>query len=360
MSETAHPDHSNLEHKAKKTPARTPLKSHTETAPRMEELPSFEALKGALEQQVDAIQRQFSLKHRHLLAWAEKQGYKIAFIAPSASRAMMAGGLMLSLLTSTPQNIAGLPTTTEAIQQRQLSEAHAKAQQVRAQNLETARQAAIRQQQQEEAIKAQLQSLVGNPAQMHDAATAQQVTKTINQMTGIPVSLTLGGYALNTNIGRIGAEQHLKRYPGDTVANHGSVQGGGMAPGLGAYGYFASSAATMTAKDVEREKYYLAIQTFKSPNWSGNVSATYNFFKYRKMLVYYPATGKAVVAVVGDAGPGLSTGKNYGGSPEVMAVLGARDGHGSPPAVMLFVDDPNDTIPLGPVNMQSLNLAALK
>lgn len=352
MPETAPHGHADIESKVKKSTAHTPLKSHKETAPRQEELPSFEALRDALEQHVDALQRQFSVKHRHVLAWAEKQGYKISFIAPSAGRALMAGGLMLSLLTSTPQNLAGMPTTTEAIQQHQLAEAHDKAQQVRAQNLETARQAAIRQQQQEEAIKAQLQSLVSNPGQMHDATTAQQVTKTINQMTGVPVSLTLQGYALNTNIGRIGAEQNLKRYPGDVRPN--------TAPGLGAYGYFASSAATMTAKDVEREKYYLAIQTFKSPNWSGNVSATYNFFKYRKMLVYYPATGKAVVAVVGDAGPGLSTGKNYGGSPAVMAALGARDGHGSPPAVMLFVDDPNDTIPLGPVNMQSLNLAALK
>ena len=34
----------------------------------------------------------------------------------------------------------------------------------------------------------------------------------------------------------LGAEQHLKRYPGDILENHGPYYKEGMAPGLGAYG----------------------------------------------------------------------------------------------------------------------------
>src|SRR5690606_32708163 len=130
-------------------------------------------------------------------------------------------------------------------------------------------------------------------------------------------------------------------------------QSSGFAPGLGAYGYFAPSKSAMTPEIAEMEKYYVAVQTFASPNWQGNVHAAYNWFKYRKVLVYYPITKKAVVAVVGDAGPSLSTGKNYGGSPEVMAALKAYDGRGTPPVMMFFInDDPNDPVPLGPVDFE--------
>lgn len=323
------------------------------------ELPSFEALRGALEQQVDTLQRQFKVKHRNLLRWAEKQGYQLAFLAPVAGRAMMAGGLMLSLLTSAPQTMAGLPHTSEAQIQQQLMEARAKSDQVRAQKLLTVQMNAQQQQARQQQMMDQLHQLVTHPTIMHDDAVAQQVTETIHELTGLPLATTLEGYALNTNIGRIGAEQHLKRYPGDSLSGH-ALTGSGMAPGLGAYGYFAQSASALTPQAIEREKYYVALQTFKSPNWAGNVSSTYNWFKYRKMLVYHPVTGKAVVAVVGDAGPGLSTGKAYGGSPEVMAALNAHDGRGTPPVVMLFVNDPTDSIPLGPVEIHSLHLENIR
>jgi hypothetical protein len=37
-----------------------------------------------------------------------------------------------------------------------------------------------------------------------------------------------------------------------------------------------------------------------------------------------------------------------------MAALNAHDGRGTPPVVVLFVDDPDNSIPLGPVQIQSL------
>src|SRR5690606_13515241 len=170
----------------------------------------------------------------------------------------------------------------------------------------------------------------------------------------------LQGFKLNTNIGQIGAEQHLRLYPGQTLEQHFSsvqdrlqYQSSGFAPGAGAYGAFAPSDAAVTQEVVEKEKYYVAIQTFLSPNWQGNVHQAYNWFKHRKVVVYHPVTQRAVVAVVGDAGPALSTGKNYGGSPEVMNALNAHDGYGTPPVMMFFVnDDPDNPVPLGPVNFE--------
>jgi hypothetical protein len=323
-----------------------------------ESLINFEALRDALEQQVDSLQRQFKVKHRNLLRWADRHGYKIWFLGQATGRVMMAGGLMMSLLTSAPQAMAGVPHSSDATIQQQFTQARAKSDAVRATNLETVRASQVRQAQLQQQMMDQLHQLATNPALMDDSTTSANITAALHQLTGVPLATSLDGYQLNTNIGRIGAEQHLKRYPGDDLAHH-DFTASGMAPGLGAYGYFASSAATLTSEAVEREKWYVAIQTFKSPNWSGNVSATYNWFKYRKVLIYHPQTGRAVVGDVGDAGPGLSTGKNYGGSPEVMAALGAVDGRGTPPVVMLFVNDPTNSIPLGPVQLHTV-LEAIK
>src|SRR5690606_7722569 len=65
----------------------------------------FELMRDLLSQQVELVQRQFQVKHRNLLRWADKQGYRLPFLTQQVGKAMMAGGLMLSLLTSTPQSI---------------------------------------------------------------------------------------------------------------------------------------------------------------------------------------------------------------------------------------------------------------
>jgi hypothetical protein len=316
---------------------------------------SFEQLRGALEAQVDSLQKQFKVKHRNLLRWADRNGYNLWFLGQVGGKAAVAGGLMLSLLTSTPQTMTGLPQPRDELQHQQFIEARAKADAVRAAKLRTVQASNAQQARLQQQMMDQLHQLSQDPALMNDATVANNVTAAIHYMTGVPVATSLDGYMLNTNIGRIGAEQHLKRYPGDSLAGH-NLTGSGMAPGLGAYGYFAPSASALTKEVADREAWYVAVQTFQSPNWSGNVSATYNWFKFRKVLIYHPVTGKAVVGDIAEAGPALSTGKAYGGSPEVMAALGAHDGHGSPPVLMFFVNDPNNTIPLGPVDVHSLSL----
>ena len=171
----------------------------------------------------------------------------------------------------------------------------------------------------------------------------------------MPVSAELDGKRLNRSYGIIGAEQHLVRYPGDTMASHFAstadaekYYSSGMAPGRGAWGYFASPGG-MTQKDIDREKYYIAVQTFLAPGFAENVKDNYEFFKFRKMLVVNPENGKAIVADIGDAGPAEFTGKHLGGSPEVMSYLERQDGAARGPVLYFFIDDPNDTIPLGPI-----------
>lgn len=186
--------------------------------------------------------------------------------------------------------------------------------------------------------------------------------KSIGQLlTGyfkIPVTAELDNKRLNRSYGLIGAEQHLMRYPGDTMITHlekpGHIQfaKSGMAPGRGAWGYFTDLKDRLTQKDIDREKYYIAVQTFLSPGWKERSKELSEFFKYRKMLVVNPETGKAVIAIIGDAGPSVSTGKHLGGSPEVMWYLERQDGRARGPVLYFFIDDPQDTVPLGPITVK--------
>ncbi len=185
----------------------------------------------------------------------------------------------------------------------------------------------------------------------------EKIGQILSEKFGMRVSAQLNGLRLNRSYGLIGAEQHLARFPGDNMATHfdrnsddaSKYYSSGMAPGLGAWGYFATSRANMTQEDSQKEKYYIATQTFLAPDFNRKIAIYRDFFKYRKMLVVNPHNGKAIVAVIGDAGPAEWTGKHLGGSPEVMRHLERVDGRGRGPVLYFFIDDPSDSIPLGPV-----------
>ena len=185
------------------------------------------------------------------------------------------------------------------------------------------------------------------------------VTVILNRDFGLKTTAELEGIRLNRSYGYMGAEQHLARFPGDTMATHfesgensAKYYSSGMAPGLGAWGYFARSSSELTQKVIDQEKYYIAVQTFLAPGFDENVRKYITFFKFRKMLVVNPDNGYAMVVVIGDAGPGESTGKSLGGSPEVMKYLERVDGKARGPVLYFFIDDPEDKIPLGPVEMR--------
>jgi len=185
-----------------------------------------------------------------------------------------------------------------------------------------------------------------------------KITELLSKDLGISVKAELENKRLNTSYGYIGAEQHLTRYPGDTMDSHFQTNEeaikfskSGMAPGRGAWGYFAYSQAEMTQRDVDREKYYIAVQTFMSDGYNQRIREYVDFFRFRKMLVVNPQNGKAMIVVIGDAGPAVWTGKHLGGSPEVMGYLERFDGRARGPVLYFFIEDPEDKIPLGPIEL---------
>jgi len=186
----------------------------------------------------------------------------------------------------------------------------------------------------------------------------KNVSDILTRTYGIKVTPELNGIRLDTTYGVIGQEQHLARYPGDnmyvhfdSVSNAQSYFSYGMAPGLGGFGYFANSQSAMTKEEEDREKYYIAVQTFLAPGFYENKQEYLDFFKFRKMLVVNPQNGKAVIADIADAGPAPWTGKQLGGSPEVMTYLERYDGAQRGPVLYFFIDDPTNSVPLGPVGL---------
>lgn len=203
-----------------------------------------------------------------------------------------------------------------------------------------------------------LQSSVPKTVRPLTPEEEQKISTLLSDNFHMQVSAELNGIRLNRSYGYIGQEQHLARYPGDNMDTHfSSAQDAqayydyGMAPGLGAYGYFAKSASSMTPEQNNREKYYIAVQTFLAPGYLENTKKMNEFFAYHKMLVVNPDNGKAIVADIGDSGPAEWTGKSLGGSPEVMRYLGRVDGAQRGPVIYMFINDPNNSIPLGPVSL---------
>lgn len=193
-----------------------------------------------------------------------------------------------------------------------------------------------------------------------DQKEEQDILDILSRDFGFTVTADLNHIRLNRNYGVIGGEQHLYRYPGDNLYAHADnsvdwakYSDAGIAPALGAWGYFVSSKEEFTELDKERERYYLAIQTFLTPGYAENYPKYRDFFKFRKMLVVNPKTGQAVVSVIGDAGPSEWTGKHLGGSPEVMDALGLGEGPRQGAVLYFFIDDQKDKVPLGPIKVTS-------
>ncbi len=291
--------------------------------------PDFEYLKQKWNERHTEIIESFQEKHRESLDW-------LSFNSKQFMLGSMAGLVMLShpavspiyaerLLPSPPTNSTDTAQVSQHSPRTQAS------------------------------LISDLAPLLPPSAESLSTEQEVQIAQKLTDYFNMSVSAVLQGKRLNRSYGIIGAEQHLMRYPGDTMETHFSSEeeskfwSSGMAPGRGAWGYFADSADTMTQKDIEREKYYIAVQSFLAPGWNENVNELYAFFKYRKMLVVNPENGKAIVVVIGDAGPAEWTGKHLGGSPEVMMHLERQDGGARGPVLYYFIDDPEDKIPLGPV-----------
>lgn len=188
--------------------------------------------------------------------------------------------------------------------------------------------------------------------------TTAEISQIVANTLEIKALATLDHNRLPTNYGFIGQEQHLPRYPGDTIRQHDALQEKGLTQGLGGFGYFSRDRASLTHETIMQEKYYVAVPLMYLPNWKQDTKYLAKWFRFRKVLVINPKNGKAIVAVIGDAGPAAWTGKSFGGSPELMQYLELKDGRQKGAVVMLFVDESSQPIAVGPVGNNGVYIAS--
>lgn len=288
--------------------------------------------------------RSFEEKHSHAKSFFDAQGLDLGKIRQHATRLLTAGSLGGALLLSPGKAKAeALPLPQPLVQALEASGAVLTSE---------PKQWLV------DKLRHLLPPIAGRLPYL-DRAEEKAVEQILEKATGVPARSTVEGEHLNTTYGYTGYEQHLPRFPGDTILQHGQFREAGMTASRGAFGWFVPSKSQMTAEDVMREKYYVAVQTLYLPDWDRRWKYLKDWYKWRKVIVVDPENGNAVVAVVGDAGPAAWTGKHFGGSPEVMNALGGpryRKGR----VLLFFVDDSENKIPLGPVDYTRLEIPVVK
>lgn len=272
-------------------------------------------LRQQLERQVELSQAKLHKRHPHVTNWFTKRGLHPKHIRHHAAKLASAGALAGAMFLASP-SATHFPLVSKDF-------GH-----VAKENLQNA-------------FGANLKALLPSSIRPLTPDEENAIEKLVKLSWGIDVKAALTGEHLNTTYGYIGLEQHLPRYPGDSVEN--------MTPGRGAWGYFAQSQSELTPDLIEKEKYYVAVQTLYLPDWESRLPYLREWYKHRKVVVMNPKNGKIIVAVIGDSGPAQFTGKSFGGSPEVMEYLESKDGAQKGPVVLFFLDDPENSIPLGPV-----------
>jgi hypothetical protein len=279
-----------------------------------------------------SFKENFPEAHQFLL----EKGVELGKIRQHSAKLISAGALTGTLLLSPPTGASSLPTPSDIV--HNLSETEGRDANVVPQK---------------EFINS-LRNLLPKEVRPLARDEEKRLEIVVKNILDVNAKATLEGEHLNTIYGYIGAEQHLKKYPGDILENHGPYYKEGIAPGLGAWGYFSKSKAETNSFIIETEKWYSVVQTLYLPDWNSRQPYLRDWYKYRKLLIINTVNGNAVITAIADSGPAAWTGKHFGGSPEVMDYLGGSR-YKKGPVLVFFVDDPENKIKLGPVDYNDLS-----
>ena len=132
-----------------------------------------------------------------------------------------------------------------------------------------------------------LQDLLPHQASKITPQGSEVIEKIVKDNTNITAKAYYQDQSLNDTVGFVGFEQHLKRFPGDTLSQHDDIQEAGMAPGLGAFGYFVNDASQFTTTDYLREKYYCVVQTLYLDNWNSDYQKLKDWYRFRNGGKFY-------------------------------------------------------------------------
>jgi len=288
-----------------------------------------------LKQYFDLVRDRFHLRHNQASKWLEDNKAQVHQFKDSSHQLLAAASIASSLVMNQPVDLQ-VAKQIQALEEKNKDTVLAEVTEAEYQS-----------------VLEKMQSVVMQPPGHLDQQEELYLEQQLADMLGFEVTAELDGHRLNHSIGIMGGEQHLPRFPGDTLAQHDAFQEAGITANRGAFGWFTEN-GVLTEKAIQEEKYYFAVQTLYLPDWNSNHKELKPWYKFRKMIAINPAEQVAVVGVVGDAGPAQWVNKQFGGSPEVIreAKIWSKESRGR--VILLFVDDPEDTVPLGIINLEEL------
>jgi len=201
-----------------------------------------------------------------------------------------------------------------------------------------------------QSILDKMKTLVQQPPGHLSTQDELYLEQQLSDILSFEVVAELDNHRLNHSTGIMGGEQHLKRFPTDSLEQHDAFLESGIAPNRGAFGWFTEN-GQLTPDAIQREKYYFAVQTLYLPTWNQDHAQLKTWYKFRKMIVINPAEEVAVVGVIGDAGPAQWVKKQFGGSPEIIREGKIWSTQSRGRVLLFFVDDPENKVALGPISL---------
>jgi hypothetical protein len=175
----------------------------------------------------------------------------------------------------------------------------------------------------------------------------------LSDLLGFDVTAILNEQRLLFSTGIMKSVSHLKRSPTDTLNKHSNFHEAGISKNRSAFGWFTNS-SELTDLEINQEKYYISTPLHYLPNWSSHYTDMKKWYKFRKAIVINPVERIAVVCSIGDIGPSTYTRQQFGGSPELIHTGKIWSPKSSGKVLVLFVDDPDNSVSLGPIEFDKL------
>ncbi len=205
-------------------------------------------------------------------------------------------------------------------------------------------------QEERDEVLEKVSQLVKQPAGQLAKEDELYLEQQMTDLLGFEVAAELDGHHLEHQRGVMAAQMHLRRFPTDSLDQHDVYREAGLSPNRSLFGWF-TELGQLTPEAIVHEKYFFTVQADFLPDWHAAYEDLTAWFKFRKMIVINGAEKRAVVGVVGNTGPPDWMQKQFGGSPEVIreGLIWSPKTRGR--VFMLFVNDPENKVPLGPMNL---------
>ncbi|GIK83917.1 MAG: hypothetical protein BroJett025_05390 [Patescibacteria group bacterium] len=199
-----------------------------------------------------------------------------------------------------------------------------------------------------DSIMEKIVELLKLPAGKLEEESELYLEQQLSDILGFDVNANLDGHTLLFSTGVMKATSHLKRSPTDTLENHTNYHEAGLSLNRSAFGWFSGS-TEIDQTAIDQEKYYVAVPLYYHEDWNTKFTELKQWYKFRKVVVINPAERIAVVGVIGDIGPSTYTRRQFGGSPELIHAGKIWSPKSAGKVLLLFVDDPKNTVQLGPI-----------